>query len=89
MGDRCWVNMPKLMEQFGVTVANGEASAVAARDDAGDSGNGEGPAVAARADTGDCGKSEAPAVNASGDTGDSEAVAEERPSKRKRSDEGN
>jgi hypothetical protein len=77
LGDRCWVNMPKLMEQFGVTVANGEASAVAARDDAGDSGNGEGPAVAARDDAGDLGNSKAP------------AVAEERSSKRKRGDEGN
>ena len=45
--------MPRLMERFGVTVGNGEASAVAARDDAGDLGNSEAPAVAARGDTGD------------------------------------
>ena len=81
--------MPRLMERFGVTVENGEASAIAARDDAGDSGNGEGPAVAARDDAGDLGNSEAPAVAARDDTGDSEVVAEERSSKRKRGDEGN
>jgi hypothetical protein len=35
------------MEWFGVTVANGGAPVVAARDDAGDSGDGKAPNVAA------------------------------------------
>jgi hypothetical protein len=63
--------MPRLMARFGVTVENGEAPVVAARDDAGDLENSEAPAVAAR---GDAGNSEVVAEERSskgkrGDTG--------------------
>ena len=81
--------MPRLMERFGVTVGNGEAPALAARGDEAPAviarengvavGNGEPSAVAARG-------GEAPAVAARDDAGDSEAVADERSIKRKRSE---
>ena len=78
-----------IAREIGVAVGNGEAPAVAARGGEAPAviarengvavGNGEPSAVAARG-------GEAPAVAARDDAGDSEAVADERSIKRKRSE---
>ncbi len=71
-----WANMPRLMEQFGVTVVTGGAPPVAARD-------GEALAVAARDVAGDSGNGDAPIVAAMDDVGNFGAVAGVLPNKRK------